>query len=479
MNSRLSSAITIALSAAMFTACNNSDSSYELIEDTTVSNVSITSFSLGANERIVENLDSVFFTVDLTNGRIFNADSLPVGTVLSNAVVVLDHPTVSQLELIFRNADGETTTVDYLKASTDSVYFGNGTVTLRIVSASGNVMREYAVDVNVHKVKPDSLYWDTEPSYSMFPFQYTPTQQKTVRFKDEYITLTGDGTSYSMSFMFILDEGYTRYNTASLPENTDVSSFTSTGDALYVLADGILYKSTDAKTWTSTGCEMTHIYGSYLTDVLGVNKKDDNTYEHVTYPASVAKAVPASCPVGGTSDVILYESEWSVKPMLLFTGGHTADGTVTGATWAYDGTEWAQISVQSLPALENMAIVPYQTMTINNQWQSTFYPVLLAFGGRTPEGEIDPTVYLSYDRGVHWTKAPQYMQFSSVFKPMTGYQVLAETSELGGISSRAVKPITFWECPFLYILGGYDASGKLNEDIWRGALNAFRIKPIQ
>lgn len=479
MNSRLSSAITIALSAAMFSACNNSDSSYELIEDTTVSNVSLTSFSLAANEKIVANLDSVFFTVDLANGRIFNADSLPVGTVLGNALVTLEHPTVSQLELIFRNAEGETKTVDYLKESTDSVYFGNGTVTLRIVSASGNVMREYAVDVNVHKVKPDSLYWDNAPATVNPLFSFTPTVQKTVKFKDKYLTLAGNGTSFAMGHIESMEEGWSKYDTATLPEKADVGSFTSTGDALYLLAGGVLYESTDAINWTSTQCEMTYIYGAYLTQVLGVNKKSDNTYEHVTYPASVAKAVPASCPVGGTSNVLLFESEWSVKPMLMFTGGHTADGTVTGATWAFDGNEWAQISVQSLPALENMAIVPYQTMTINNQWEASYYPVLLAMGGKSNGGTIDKTVYLSFDRGVHWATAPQFMQFPTDFKALTGFQIIEETSLLGNVNSRAVTAITSWECPFLYIMGGYSAAGRLNEDVWRGALNAFRIKPIQ
>ncbi len=479
MNSRLSSAILVGLSAAMFSACNSNDTTYELIEDTTVSNVGLTSFSLGVNNNIVANLDSLFFTIDLANGQIFNADSLPVGTKLGNSVVSITHPTVSKLELIFKDAAGETKTVDYLQASTDSVYFGNGTVTLRVVSTSGNVMREYAVNVNVHKVKPDSLYWDNAPAEVLPSFSFTPTALKTVKFKDEYLTLAGDGTSFAMVHAPSMEEGCSKYDTATLPVNAEVGSFTSTGDALYILADGVLYESADAVSWTATGVEMTHIYGAYLTSVLGVNKKADNTYEHVSYPATATKAVPASCPVGGTSNAILYESEWSSKPMLMFTGGHTADGTVTGATWAFDGTEWAQISVQGLPALENMAIVPYQTMTINNQWISTYYPVLLAMGGKSNTGTIDKTVYLSFDRGVHWTTAPAYMQFASDFKALTGFQIVDETSRLGNVGSRAVTPITSWECPFLYMVGGYNSAGKINQDVWRGALNAFRIKPIQ
>lgn len=471
--------MVIALSGAMFAACNSDDSSYELIEDTTVSNVSITSFSLGSNDKIVANLDSLFFTIDLKNGRVFNADSLPAGTVLGNALVSIEHPTVSALELIFKDAEGNSKTVDYLKEGTDSVYFGNGTVTLRVVSASGNVMREYGVDVNVHKVKPDSLYWDTK-SFSALPTSLTaPSAQRTVKYKDKYCTLAGKGTSFTLaSSDDIASAGWTVKN-VTLPADADVNSFTATDNSLFILAGATLYSSPDGETWTSTGVGMNHIYGAYLSSVVGVKKKDDGTYVHVSYPSSAEIAVPASCPVSGTSDVIIYESEWSVNPMLIFTGGRKADGNLTGATWAYDGSEWAQISAQNLPALEGLAIVPYQTMNINNQWVQTFTPVLLAMGGKAQDGTIDKTVYMSYDRGVHWTTAPLFMQPAANAKMLTGFQIMAESSWLGNEASRAVAPITRWECPFLYVFGGYNASGNLNAEIWRGALNAFRIKPIQ
>ena len=80
MNSRLSLALLVALSGGVITSCNSDDSQYEVIEDTTVSNVSLTAFSLEQNSKVAANLDSLFFTVDLNKGRVFNADSLPVGT---------------------------------------------------------------------------------------------------------------------------------------------------------------------------------------------------------------------------------------------------------------------------------------------------------------------------------------------------------------------------------------------------------------
>ena len=65
------------IAAAMVASCN-SDDKIESVEYVPSSDVAITSFSLGANTKILSNLDSVFFTIDLKQGLIYNADSLPL-----------------------------------------------------------------------------------------------------------------------------------------------------------------------------------------------------------------------------------------------------------------------------------------------------------------------------------------------------------------------------------------------------------------
>ena len=67
--------------AALFLSgisCNSTDD--EEITYTISESVRVTSFSLAANDSVLANLDTVFFTIDLNGGQIFNADSLPVGT---------------------------------------------------------------------------------------------------------------------------------------------------------------------------------------------------------------------------------------------------------------------------------------------------------------------------------------------------------------------------------------------------------------
>lgn len=479
MNSRLSLALLVALSGGVITSCNSDDSQYEVIEDTTVSNVSLTAFSLEQNSKVAANLDSLFFTVDLNKGRVFNADSLPVGTKVGNLIVKITHPTMSKVELVFKDEKGEQKTVDYLENPNDSIYFGNGTVTLRMVSASGSVMREYGVDVNVHKVKPDSLWWDADKAFSLPTSLSSPTAQRTIKKGDIFYTLAGDGAAYTLSTSSSLSSGEWETAVVNLPADADVNSFTATTDSFYIIAGGKLYSSSDASDWTSTDAEMTYIYGAYMDKVVGVTHADDDSYVYVTYPGEATSPVSPECPVSGTSEAIVYTSEWSANPMLFFTGGRKADGSLTGDTWAFDGNQWACISINPIPALEGVSVTPYYNMSITNQWIEVFTPVLLAFGGNDAAGKINTTVYMSPDRGVHWAIAPDFMQ-STTLPAITSAQVIGYTQTLSDTPlSRAIRPITEWNCDYLYIFGGSDAAGKFNQNVWRGALNAFRIKPIQ
>ena len=60
---------------AFFAGCN---SSYDnTIQEDLATDVIVSSFSLSKDDSILANLDTVFFSIDLQRGRIFNADSLP------------------------------------------------------------------------------------------------------------------------------------------------------------------------------------------------------------------------------------------------------------------------------------------------------------------------------------------------------------------------------------------------------------------
>ncbi|MCH5319921.1 MAG: hypothetical protein J1E38_09480 [Paramuribaculum sp.] len=481
------------------TGCNTDDSGWITIEDPSAQSVEVKSFKISKNGNIVANVDSVFFSIDLANARIYNADSLPVGTVVGKVVLEIETATVSKSEIVFKTSEGTDTVIDYLEHSTDSVDFSYGPVSLRLVSYDQQVVRNYSIEVNVHQSKPDTLTWGNE-DFDPLPSELTaPKQQKTVVFNDKFYCLSSADGSYSLGVCENPATKSWETKNIAVPTNSDTQTFTSTDDALYIIADGTLYRSDDeCESWYSTGSSMNYIYGGYGTTVLGV-VNTGGSFMHVTYPESTTKQVAANCPVSGTSTPLVFSSEWSSNPMFMVMGGKTASGSLTGSVWAYDGFSWSAISISPVPAWEGAIFYPYYTISVNNQWVTTLTDVLVASGGRLEDGTISDIVYISRDRGIHWALAPAYMQKPVVADDSEGEDEEAEAASIDDEdyyidqrygaqayvanytlhtpASRVAAPIVDWSCPYIYVFGGYNQSDELG-GVRRGVLNYFTFIPI-
>ncbi|MDE5808247.1 MAG: hypothetical protein K2H76_09025, partial [Muribaculaceae bacterium] len=112
----LLNALPVALMAAVMASgiasCNKKT---EEPEDETekivyLPNVAVTSFKLKANKDVMPKLDSVFFSVDLDHGVIFNADSLPVGAKVNKLVPSISYSSAITSALIIM--EGGTTRND-------------------------------------------------------------------------------------------------------------------------------------------------------------------------------------------------------------------------------------------------------------------------------------------------------------------------------------------------------------------------------
>lgn len=163
MIKKLGSYISIALAmSAGLTACNDDSNSSIAAEDTgytsetMYSSTAITSFNLKANNKVLANLDSIFFTIDLENGKIFNADSLPYGTDISKLIPNIGTSGSSKIELLIRNSSVmKDTTITYSSSMRDSIDFAAGGVIARVTSLNEQYTQQYSIKVNVHKVKRD------------------------------------------------------------------------------------------------------------------------------------------------------------------------------------------------------------------------------------------------------------------------------------------------------------------------------------
>lgn len=491
------------LAATMFTACSSSDDTTIVVEPIDYSSTAITSFSLRKNSDILNNLDSVFFSIDLNSATIFNADSLPYGTKVDALGVNLTCSSSKSIRIYEPKTDTEEEKmIDYDQDETAKINFAKGPVRVHVVSYNGKDERDYYIKVNVHNQVPDSLYW-SEMARTDLPTALTGvTAQKTVMLGKQVVCLTTDGAAYNLA---TTEDPYANAwdnKSVTFPSAVDVNTLTATDNALFILAaDGSLLTSTDGTAWTSTGETWKAITAPYGTKLLGL-KANGATCQFVSYPAGFSGAAPDSFPVEGSSQAVELATKWSSSNQVLIYGGRTADGSLTGAAWSFDGNQWAKIS-ESLPKAEGYAIAETlisETDTVS--WRVKTSKVLLAFGGRLADGTTNEIVYLSRDMGITWKKGddllqlPKYMpdtyNASTVVISRTmsapepdysrAWQQL-KVRELPSVyvrrsASRKARQNQTWECPYIYMFGGIKADGTLQNAIWRGVVNHFTYQPI-
>ena len=234
-------------------SCNEKTEEVEIY--LTPSNVAVTAFSLNNDDKVMENLDSVFFSIDLENGVIFNADSLPVGTKIDKLVTSIKYSSyVTKATLKMEDGKTRTGEVDYLTSPSDSIDF-TGKVSLTLSTDNDQLSRTYRIKVNVHKEKTDSLVWG-DKALSKLPSRLAnPRNQKSLDFNGRAVSLIeeNDGT-YTFASSENLFDGKWQKGEVTFPFTPDVRSLCATTSSLMILAnDGKMYQSSNGTTWTATG----------------------------------------------------------------------------------------------------------------------------------------------------------------------------------------------------------------------------------
>ena len=482
-------------------SCNDKKETTEEIA-VTISTVAVKSFTLKADTKVLTDLDSVFFSIDLDNGVIFNADSLPKGTNIEKLVPVITFmTTMSKADLVYTDAVGVEKTVNYLETTTDSINFSSP-VTLNVTAYDGETNYSYRLKVNVHQQEPDSLMWSDMAVGNLPSRLPSPVAQRSVQFGSEAVSLIeeNDG-SYTLSTSSQLYNGDWEKEPLTLPFTPEVASLTASDDTLWMLADdGSLFTSTDAKNWSDTGEKWLSITGLYMESVLGI-RLTDTGLTHCHYPASQSIAdlpVAADFPVKGISALVSAPTKWATEPTAFFVGGVKADGSLSNATWAFDGSVWARIDNVAAPALDSPTIVRYVNY---RNTESIFYPqeaeAWLLIGGRDAEGNMNRTVYFTHDNGVTWKAGSSLMQLPEYVPGLRGADaIVMDASHSSSITDywksqpaqsagRWLKPAyvvegydIIWECPYIYLIGGYDSADRLSCDIWKGVLARLRFTPL-
>ena len=475
-------------------SCNAKDEDVVPDNYVTTESVAITAFSLTADLRVMRNLDSVYFSIDLEHGVVFNADSLPKGTNVTKLIPKISYPSsVTSAVIEMTGGTHREGTVKYHSNSTDTIDF-SGHVTLTLSTSDNAITKTYNLKVNVHKEDPDTIYWDNIYTAELPSRMPSPKAQKSVAFGKGVMSLIeeADG-SHTISTTQDIFQNIWVKDVADLKFAPVIESLTSSDYGLLYILDntGTLYESEDGKSWHEAASGWQQIIGPYGETLLGMKSDagkrvltslDDGNYDQIV--------MPENFPVSGYTAPIEFSNRWSTDPTIVIFGGLTPSGTLSSASWAFDGSQWADISDNALPALEGLSVVNYYSYlkSASNSILKEF-EAYLAFGGRDSFGNANHTIYITYDHGINWQRAQEYMQFPSGVQ--AGFMVNAltmGTERQGNLSDRwNVKrrlpfeidgDIIKWECPYIFLFGGYDTDMQLIGNIRSGVLQRLTFVPL-
>ena len=468
-------------------------------------NTLVASFYLQKDDSVMAMLDSVKFTVDVDKQLIYNADSLPKGTKINRLLANITLASLTSVgEITINGAETmNDTTYTYTNSTTDSIDF-TGKVYLTVRAADEISIKRYEIRVNVHQIESDSLYWNQLARRDLPAYSMELLNQKTVMQGDKLFCLIEEESRYTISST-TTPEIYNSWNkqSADFGFKPDISSFCATSDALYILdAEGALYRSSDGTSWEATGKKYKSLIAGYGDRLLALSF-ENGTYFHETYtPNGVLdkKQIDNAFPIKGFSQPCTYSSEWSMTTQLFIIGGTQQDGVTTGDLWGYDGTNWEKLSNKSVPPMTGITLFPYYSYRQIN-YNYVQFPVLLAIGGKKADGTLTNDVYISFDNGVNWKIGDDLIQLPDYIPESFGAQAFVVNSTLTrsansgweqyapkplpvwwaidyGVSTRASQAITSWECPYIYMFGGYSSQGTLFNNIWKGVINRLTFKPL-
>lgn len=490
---------SLILMGSVAVSCNKETTTSEDEIYVTSSTVAINSFKLNANKNVAPSLDSVFFSIDLNNAVIFNADSLPKGADVSKLVPVITFASsMSKAEIAVLGEQGDTIKkVNYLTTTTDSIDFSKKVV-LNVTSYDGLNSLEYRLKVNVHQLDPDSIGWE-KLEVAQIPSRLdTPADSKCVVQGGVPVSLVkeADG-SFTLSKATDIFSNEWTSSEISLPFTPVMESLTASDSSFYILSDDdTLYSSPDGSSWTALASGWKSIIGIYGDDtVLGI-KEIDSEWHHASFSdgtENVQGLIPGDFPVSGRSPFVLIENKWAEEPTGFFVGGVLRNGTLSNATWGYDGESWATLSATT-PPMENPSLVHY-TMYRNTGSASKIrdFDAWLLIGGVLTDGTVNRATLVSYDNGVTWQHTNSAMNLPEEFPSISGFNAftadLTLNADMAENWQNVVRSLTrasydidgtviSWQCPYIFLYGGKLPDGSLSTELWRGVLMRLNFTPI-
>ena len=484
-------------SAVMLSGCFDDNDSETIVND--YDNALITSVSLSTNTKVCSNLSSYTFTIDHLGtsdedliercaslwqvdeysqqpGIIFNADSLPVGSVADSIKVSLSYS--SPYKVRFFQYDSTLTLQNVTNyADTQIIWFDDYAVTrIEVVAEDQLTNKSYFMKMNVHTQTSDTIMWkyaatglfdmsdvidqrvDTLGTTLCWYMMSADSSQQ-VRTAD----LTGDITAWSDA------------QAVTAPSAINLGTLLNWGGKIYGVGyDKQLLATTDGIAWSvaSADYSFVNLLGAQLADknrvaehLCAIAMVDDTCrfvrsadgaswqLDSLTIGGTTTSALPARFPLWDYTRPISVEADLeggSTRSRIYISGGMLADSTLTSSTWATDGLQWVEFTQNIVPAARRSSVVRYQ---LDVDDPDSFWIMQL---GERADGSVTDTLYFSQNSGVTWKMLQrEFYKYGDTY-PIAQF----------GCSSAFVNPKNYR----IYFIGGKNNDGEQESNIVTGQL---------
>lgn len=428
------------LMCACFVSCGDSDenvgetSPYAFVRSFSLGNIrsSYPSFtSKGKDTTIVMtmSMESFPFTIDQVAGAIYNNDSLPYATDVSKVVTNI---VVEGVPSIFDEAKN-----DYVAyKSTDSINF-TAPRKMRIYSSDAKYFKDYTVTVNVHKLKPDEMVWNRSVAVEGV------TPRSIVEFGGKMCMFgVKDASPVVATTPLDGEPVWAVAETNGLPAE-GISQVVCFNGALYALANGDLYVSSDAVEWSPllVGKGLLAIVSS-STDAGALTVADGQVFMSSTDGVSFESdgTVPAGFPLYGVS-VLSYPLSHNRNIIRYIVVGYdTPEMDDRARVWSRlsNEDEWVDYEnagqSYTCPSLKNLAVVRFDNY-------------LYAMGGAGKANGEDVTAFASFfiskDNGITWKEPSDFYQRMN--KELAGFDKSFATAVDSNNFMWIVTPDATWK----------------------------------
>jgi len=428
-------------------------------------NAQILSFALSSDDI---DLSGVKFTIDQLNGKIYNRDSLPFGTVLANKLIVTIEFETSYVGWyhFIPEATGDT-----IISTNDSIDY-SAPVMLTICAIDGISTKTYETKLNIHQVNPEKMIW--ERYAEIIPgkeFQ----DMKTLLFKDDLYLFTVESGDYHVYRSDVEAIGnWEKLSLSGFPDHAILSQLTAFEQILYVItAEGSIYCSDDGQGWIQAESELPFksLLGYLPADTISGRAavmcciaETDGVLRFVTideaFTCTQGTVVPETFPLSGFGQ-FSYETRY--YPRLVVASGSDVNNNLSDMTWAtMDGITWATLSNPhaSFSGREGATVAYYD---------KCFFVI----GGMNESSQSLKDVHFSIDQGITWlsTIAVLIEEKEDYYEEdqYTYEEIFPMPDDFEG---RGYMSVLIDKDNYIWLFGG-KAGNNTNcwNEIWRGRIN--------